>query len=174
MVLSWRLVRVLIAAMRAPRIGMLETSTIRLRAGLFDLDTNMHVNNGRFLTLMDLGRLDLTLRAGLLPVAWSKRWRPVVASVMIRFRRELRPFERFEMHTRLLGWDDRWVFLRQDIVRSDGRLASAAVVKATFLGPRGTVSPAELALAGGIDPESPPLPDWLLEWVRAEDALAAA
>lgn len=173
MVLSWRLVRVLLGAMRSARIGLFDTSEIVLRVGPFDLDTNVHVNNGRFLTLMDLGRLDLTIRAGLLPVARRERWRPVVASAMVRFRRELRPFERFTLRTRLLGWDDRWVFLRQDIVRSDGRLASVGVVKATFRGPGGAVHPSELATAVGADARSPTLPDWVRQWVAAEDALAA-
>jgi len=174
MIVSWRLLRVLLRGLRAPRLGLLDTSEITLRVSLTDLDTNIHVNNGRFLTIMDLGRLDLTARTGLLPVAWRRRWRPVLASAMVRFRRELRPFERFTLRTRLLGWDDRWVFLRQDIVRSDGQIASMSVVKAIFLGPDGPVAPSELAVAGGIDATSPPLPDWLLDWVRSEDALAAA
>ena len=42
------------------------TSCVELIVLPNDLDTNLHMNNGRYLTLMDLGRLDLFVRSGLL------------------------------------------------------------------------------------------------------------
>ena len=40
-------------------------SVLRFRAWPTDLDPSLHVNNGRYLALMDLGRLDLMVGAGL-------------------------------------------------------------------------------------------------------------
>ena len=45
-----------------------------------DLDTNLHMNNGRYLTIMDLGRLDLTLRMGLAGHARRNGWMPRYSS----------------------------------------------------------------------------------------------
>ena len=43
-------------------------SVLVLRVLPNDLDINFHVNNGRFLTLCDLNRMDLFIRTGLLKV----------------------------------------------------------------------------------------------------------
>ena len=60
-----------------------------------DLDVNVHMNNGRYLALMDLGRFDLMVRARLYrPKEHRQRW-PVLGSTMVRYRRSLQPFQRF-------------------------------------------------------------------------------
>ena len=46
------------------------------------------MNNGRYLTLMDLGRADLVIRSGLWRAVLRHGWAPVVSAVKIRFRRE--------------------------------------------------------------------------------------
>ncbi len=51
-----RLFKALLAAWRAPKLGILETSVLRFRVWPNDLDFNFHLNNGRYLTLMDIGR----------------------------------------------------------------------------------------------------------------------
>ena len=38
-----------------------------------DLDTNAHMNNGRYLTLMDLGRFDLMTQCGLVGTVLKKK-----------------------------------------------------------------------------------------------------
>ena len=51
------------------------------------------MNNGRYWSLMDLGRTDLMLRTGLWRAVLRHRWVPVVNAGAIRFRRELRLFQ---------------------------------------------------------------------------------
>ena len=63
--LIFRLLKTLLLYLLRPtRRGILEESVVRFRVWPNDLDTNLHMNNGRYLTLMDLGRLDLLLRNG--------------------------------------------------------------------------------------------------------------
>ena len=83
-----------------------ETSRLRFRVCLTDLDTNGHMNNGRYLTIMDLGRLDLVVRSGLWRAVWKHRWMPVLSSASVRFRRELRLLEPFDLETRIRHWSD--------------------------------------------------------------------
>jgi hypothetical protein len=59
-----RTLMVFLRALRAPRIGLLEESAVGFRVLPGDLDVNVHLNNGRYLALMDLGRFDLLIRAG--------------------------------------------------------------------------------------------------------------
>ncbi|HEV2566447.1 MAG TPA: hypothetical protein VGU19_15340 [Microvirga sp.] len=42
-----------------------DVSRLTFRVWPHDLDTSLHMNNGRYWTLMDLGRTDMMIRSGL-------------------------------------------------------------------------------------------------------------
>ncbi len=166
-----RLLGLLLFRQRRP-VDLMATTRIRLRVWPNDLDLNFHVNNGRYLTLADLGRIDWFLRTGLLRRARQEKALPIVGDAMAKFRRDLRVFQRFEIHTRLLGWDDRWGFLEHRFVRG-GRVLGVVIARGLFRGPDGTLRPQEL-MAAGARGGSPPLPEWLLHWHRGTEGLSAA
>jgi hypothetical protein len=66
----------------------------------------MHLNNGRYWTLMDHGRADLMIRFGLWRTVGKNQWLPVVSAGKIRFRRELRLFQPFTLKTRIVAWTE--------------------------------------------------------------------
>ena len=68
-----------------------------------DLDTNAHVNNGRYLTLMDLGRFDLMTQCGLVSTVLRNRWFPIAGGVMVRFERPLHVFEKNTLKSCIVG-----------------------------------------------------------------------
>lgn len=145
-------------------IGPCDTN---MRVWPTDLDVFMHVNNGVYLTLMDLGRTDMMLRSGMFGPIRQQGWYPVVAAQTIRFRRSLRLFERFVITTRVVGWDDKSIFLEQIFTRGDERIAHAAV-EARFLSQRGGgVTPAELLAVIGHHEVSPAIPPWILAWKQS-------
>lgn len=166
-----RLLYVLLGSLRRPRLGPLDESVIRLRVLPSDLDINLHLNNGRYLTLMDLGRVDLLIRLGVVREMRRRRWGGVVASATVRFRRPLNLFQRFELHTRLLCWDDRWFYMEQRFTRG-GETAAVAVVKARFTAADGRrLAPAEVVEATRHAMPSPPMPAGVREWVEAEERI---
>ncbi len=139
-----------------------------------DLDVLRHVNNGVYLSIMDLARVDLMQRSGLLPRLRAHRWYPVVAAETITFRRSLRLGERFEVETVVLGWDERSFFARQRFLRGEQEVADA-VVRARFLARSGgAVSPAQVVALLDVVPEPPGIPAWVREWSRSTDGRAAA
>lgn len=81
--------------------------------GPFDLDTNFHVNNGRYLSIMDLGRFDMLLKPGVFWKLVLAGYYPVVVSESIRFRRSLSLFQRFKIKTEIESWDDKDFYIRQ-------------------------------------------------------------
>src|SRR5688500_17953794 len=85
-----------------------------------EIDTSLHMNNGRYWTLMDLGRADLMIRSGLWRAVVKHRWLPVVSAANIRFRRELRLFRPFVLKTRIVAWADTWVVIEHQVA-SRGR-----------------------------------------------------
>jgi acyl-CoA thioesterase FadM len=173
--LLFRLVRVLIRALLKSRIGVLDTSELTFRVWPFDLDLNLHMTNARYLSMMDLGRTDLLIRAGMLGTVVRERWSPVVGNTNIRFRRSLKPFQRFTLKTRLLCWDEKWFYMEQRI-ESDRGVHSEAIVRGLFRGPDGSVPSRKLLERLEYDMETPPFPpevEQLLEWEQQNKRLSA-
>ena len=109
---------------------------MRFRVWPTDLDINLHVNNGRYFTIMDLGRTDLIIRMGILRTMLKHGWMPVLTSSTIRFRRELRLFEPFDLETSIIYWhgasfvmEHRLRFVKG---RRAGAIAATALVKGGF------------------------------------------
>jgi acyl-CoA thioesterase FadM len=154
------------------RVDVLATTRLRLRAWPTDLDLNGHVNNGRYLMLADLARIHWFLRTGVMRTALRQRARPLVGDAMAKFRRDLRLFQSFEIHSRLLGWDERWGFLEHRFVR-DGRVIAVVAIRGMFRGPNGPLDPGQLLGSLNKPTTSPPLPEWLLTWDRGSEQLSA-
>jgi acyl-CoA thioesterase FadM len=122
-----------------------------------DLDTNFHMNNGRYLTLMDLGRVDMMIRSGLIRAILREKWMPVIAGVSMIYRRSLNPFERYTLETRVIGWDDRWAYLEQTFINAKGELSARGYVKAAFLKDGKRLDMSTVVAAGGAAHASPAL-----------------
>lgn len=166
--------RLLVMLLRRPwrkPVHALSTTVVRMRVWPLDLDFNRHVTNGRYFTLADVGRMDYVLRSGAFRVALRHRALPIVGDTWGKFRRELKLFEAFEIHTRMLGWDDKWSFVEHRFV-SRGRTVGVIVIRGLFRSPRGTVPPGEFARALGLDEHSPEMPAWLREWSASCDEMS--
>jgi acyl-CoA thioesterase FadM len=136
----------------------MEESAIRFVVGPQDLDAYGHMNNGRYLAIMDLGRLDLMIRNGILKTCLKQRWQPVVAGITIDYRKSLSPLAGFQLHTRLMGWVEKWLYVSETFQR-EGQEIAHAVVKMAVLGGKGQrVTIRDLAEATGHFDESPPMP----------------
>jgi len=98
-----------------------------------DLDFNLHMNNGRYLTICDLNRVDLFLRTGLLKVMLKKRWMPMVADHTMTYRRPLKLLQRFEVSLAVTHWDEKFFYMTHTFMAGDTLIAfgsSKAVVRA--------------------------------------------
>jgi acyl-CoA thioesterase FadM len=130
-----------------------------------DLDIFRHMNNGVFLSLLDLGRYDLAMRSGIWQ-QWKKLgWYPVVVAETITFRKSLMPWQKFVLESKVIGWDDQAVYFEQRFVVGE-EIYTKAFVRIRFLKrARGIVTPAEVvAQLGGWQGPQPVLPQWLKLW----------
>jgi acyl-CoA thioesterase FadM len=172
-VFPWlRLIRAGFTVIGAPRIGVLDTTCIRMHVWPNDLDLNLHVNNGRYLALADIARMHWFACSGAFRVARRERALPIVGDAIAKFRRDLKVFQKFEIHSRILGWDNRWGFIEHRFVR-EGRVLGVVAVRGLFKGPKGPIEPHYLLTAVGADKTSPPLPQWILEWNTGCESLSA-
>lgn len=154
-----RLARVWLGARRRPALDPTESSEIRVRAWPHDLDVWGHVNGGRYLTLSDLGRLDLFVRLGVVRVVLAERWVLPLGSVAVRFRRPWKLLQRCVLRTRILGWDDKWAYISTDFLRGD-QLVATVVCRATTLDRSGNRVPTdEIVARVGFEGDPIEVPD---------------
>jgi acyl-CoA thioesterase FadM len=176
--LYWRLLLTFVQFfMHRPTADPLTPARIRLRVYPNDLDSNGHMNNGRYLKLMDLGRLHLILRVGLLRVVLRRGLAPTLAAVQVRYRMQLLPFQPFDLETRILCWDEKWVYMEQRFIfvrgPKAGEVAAIALVKGGFYDrtTKTTMPTAEILSLMRYAGPTPPIPAYVADWIRAEDSL---
>ncbi len=157
--LFFRMFRVFVAALFRSRIGLLDSSELKFWVLPTDLDINIHMTNARYLSFMDLGRTDLLIRAGMLKMMRQEKWMPVVGHIDIKFRRSLFPFQRFSLKSRLLCWDEKWLYLEQRLESAKG-VHAVATVRGLFLDRSGNAVPSQQLLdCLGYRGDSPPMPE---------------
>jgi acyl-CoA thioesterase FadM len=162
--LVFRLLWLRLTVRRKSRLGFRDIDRLPMRARWTDLDQLRHVNNGVFLSMMDLGRVDLMMRTGTWKKLMDAAYYPVVASQTITYRKSLRWRQRFVLETRMAGFHERALFVEQRFV-VDGELFAQAFVKARFLKRSGgTVSVEELNALAGEDLTLIPLAGWVQRW----------
>ena len=134
----------------------------------WEIDVFGHMNNGRYLQIMDLARVDWMRRCGVADVAVANRWGALLGGQLIRFRRALKPFQRYSVKTRLLGWDERWFFIEHVFETADGREAAVAISRAALRKSGGWVPTAEMAGAVIPGTPSPELPPAVRRWLESD------
>lgn len=167
----WRTLLVVLSARRRVRRGKTldpaSVSSVTLTTLPTDIDILRHMNNGRYLSLFDLGRWDLLIRTGLFDAMKDRGWYAVVSSETITFRKSLQLWQRFEVQSRFIGHDDKAVFLEhRAVVR--GEVYARAIVRSRMLRRTGgTVSNEELFAAVGKPEGVPEIDAWVHDWAAA-------
>ncbi|HKK96847.1 MAG TPA: acyl-CoA thioesterase [Marivita sp.] len=156
-------------ARSTPEIGLFGTYVSHHRCWPWDIDMWMELNNGRTLTLFDLGRIPLAQKNGLLDVIRRERWGLTMAGVVVRYRRRIRTFEKIEMRSRLICWDDRFFYIEQSMWKTNGECANHAVYRSAVTDKSGIVQADRVAKALGLEGiTSPEMPKWVALWLEAE------
>ena len=167
----WRtLLTIALARRTVRRGGSLDPSaisTIKLTTLPTDLDILRHMNNGRYLSLFDLGRWDLLIRTGLFVAMKDRGWYAVVSSETVTFRKSLELWQRFDVESRFIGHDDKALFLEHRAV-IDGEIYARVIVRARMLRRTGgTVPHDELFGALGRPEGVPDVEEWIHDWATA-------
>ncbi|MBV0913411.1 acyl-CoA thioesterase [Anianabacter salinae] len=151
-----------------PPLDLLGTHVSHHRCWPWDIDLWLELNNGRTLTLYDLGRIPLAKRAGLTKMLMRQRWGLTMAGVSVRYRRRIRAFEKIEMRSRCIGWDDRFVYLDQTMWKASGECAGQALYRSAVTDRGGIVTTDRVLEALGHDGPAPELPVWVKAWIDAD------
>lgn len=179
--LWFRLLLVLLGGRWRARLALpSDASRLGFRVWPHDLDLSLHMNNGRYLTLMDLGRIDILLRSGLWAAVRTHKWTPIASAISIRYQRELRPLQKFILQTRLLNWNATLVIMEQTFVFDGGDRDGQVAARALFKGglydrkSRAFVPTAKLMQTIGVSAESPALTPEIEAFLKADGEMRTA
>lgn len=165
-----RMLKEITISRNAPSLPLTGTHVSHHRCWPWDIDIWMELNNGRSLTLYDLGRIPLANRIGLIKLLKDNRWGLTMAGVSVRWRQRIRTFEKIEMHSRCVGWDDRFIYLEQSMWKQDGTCASQAIYRSAVTDRDGIVATDRVMKKMGIDATSPTLPATVSAWIAGDAA----
>ncbi|KAK5246689.1 hypothetical protein LTR20_007376 [Exophiala xenobiotica] len=100
------------------------------RSPLLECDYNLHKSNSTYFTDLDMSRGNICL------LLFGKAFNPfpgpahlniVLGSACCVWRREIKPYQRYELWTRILSWDEKWIYLVTHFVEA-GRFKPARYI----------------------------------------------
>lgn len=159
----------LLASRGRPGLSIWDSGSVSLRVLLTDIDIAMHMNNGMYFSVFDLGRFDLMVRSGVWRLLRRRGWSPVAAGETISFRKSLLLGQRYSVETRIIGLDERAVYFEQRAV-ADGEIHARAFIATRLVSRTGPVPNEEIVAAFGAPPADLVLPAWIHAW-RLDTAL---
>ncbi|CAI5756549.1 unnamed protein product [Candida verbasci] len=135
-------------------------STLHSRVSPLEVDMYLHKSNSTYFLDLDIARTKLLTRL------FQKFWwiyfdnekgikgrkkgsisnfpYAPVATVSCHFKRELKPFEKFAISSRILAWDKKWLFVVSKFTTNNGKTINAiALTKYVFKTGRLSIAPIE-------------------------------
>ncbi|WP_426299274.1 acyl-CoA thioesterase [Arthrobacter sp. R-11] len=167
-----RTLLLLFTSSRRSRLSVWDESSLPLRVLPTDIDIAMHVNNGMYFSLMDLGRFDLMVRAGIWDRMRRRGWTPVVSGETIAFRKSLQLWQSYTIESRIIGLDSKAIYFEQRMV-AGGEIYARAHIATRLVDKGRPVSQEDILAEFGAPPASLDLPEWIHEW-RENNALPGA
>ncbi|GEM_PF-2461946 len=153
-----------------PALPLEQTLILPMRVWPTDLNFGGHMDNVRYMALMDLARSLWFTRTRLAKLTLARKLATPVAAAQVRYRRELFFADRFTLHTRLVYWDAKWFFLEQWFMRGEV-MTTRALFKCAFVGRDGTLNPQPLFDLLCSQPPAPPVMPLAVDALLASEAM---
>lgn len=157
---------------RRSKLSLWDTSSWKSRAWPWDVDIAVHINNGMYFSLMDLGRFDLMQRSGSWRRVRELKWTPVVSAETISFRKSVKLWQKFSIESRIIGLDSKTIYFEQRVVVK-GEIYARGYIATRFVSAKGPVTIEQITAEFGQPPADLELPQWLHDW-REANALPGA
>lgn len=148
-------------------LSITDTGRIEFTSSPTDMDNFFEMNNGRIITLFDLGRTDFAIRTGLGKRLLTKRWGLVVAGSNVQYRKRVFVFEPVTITTKVSAFDDKWIYIEQTMWVKDTPTSSALL--RTGVTKKGRVIPTKTVFdAMGLGDIDMPPTGYVKTWIEAE------
>ena len=164
---NYRILKLYIKSKLITKIDMLDTSSINMRVSLLDIDPFMEMNNGRYLTIMDVGRINHGFRTGFNDDVVKYRLGFAVAASSIKYRHRLPIWKKFKMSSKIIGIDSKWFYWHHEF-NSDDKITTAAVVRTGVLFKSKLIKTNDLEQLIGKEIKKIEVPEWVCAWIEAD------
>jgi hypothetical protein len=144
-----------------------QPASITSRSPLLETDYNLHKSNSTYFADLDESRTALVtkflvpgFKSGNIELEKEGHRGPlnvILGSVHTSFHREIKPYELYEVRSRVLGWDSKWIIIGSWFVRPGEKetLLASALSKYVVKKGRFTVSPDRCFQIAGWMPSRP-------------------
>ena len=85
----------------------------------------------------------------------------------MRYKLSLLPFQKYRLHTKVIGWHDKWFYIEHRF-EIKNRTIAYGLIKAVFRGPDGNVSPEDVLKLLHVNIDPPKMPDKVIKWLSME------
>jgi hypothetical protein len=149
--------------------------TITSHTTLLETDYNLHKSNSTYFSDLDISRTALVTRLYTPGMELTKRelesvvdangkrkfpgrMNVILGSVYCSFKKEIKPYERYEIQSKIIAWDEKWLyvlsfFLRPEKRKGEGKtLLAVAISQYVVKKDRLTVRPERVLRASGFLP----------------------
>lgn len=169
--LYFRLILTLFRAWRLPKLAMDEMFDREFRVLPNDIDVNLHMNNGRYLTMADLMTVEFFVRTGFLRALFKQKWKPVAGGTIVMFRRQLKFGQKYRIRYRWTGCDDHWHYFLFEFLSAEGTLCAKGYSKGAMVSDKGLVPIEQSFDVLGSNRQDIPLPEAVINWKESEKNL---
>ncbi len=164
-----RLIVLMITSFFRKHLSLIDENVLALRVLPNDCDV-MSVSSDRYVALMGLGDVNITLRAGLLSTMYRRKWYPMTSVVTIRYRHPLKMFQKYLLRSRTIYWDEKWIWI-EHIFERKGRTQALGITKVMWVGPDGIVPVSQALDAAGESLSPPPIPKIISDLQSVEEQI---
>ncbi len=166
-----RLIWTLLRAWWLPKLSVTEGFERVMRVLPNDIDINLHMNNGRYLTVADLMTVEYFARTGFMKALIRNKWKPVLGGSIITYRRQLKLGQKYRLSYRRTSGDAHWNYLYFQFRAMDGTLCATGYAKGAALSRNGLVTNDQSFKAFGVPQPASALPDAVVQWKESEAKL---
>jgi YbgC/YbaW family acyl-CoA thioester hydrolase len=148
----FRLIWLFVIGRSRSAVGLLDGCVTPFRVWPSDLDVLRHMNNGKYLSIMDLARIDFLQRTGIAAKFKRAGLFPIVTKSCMRYRRSLTLWQSFTIETAFVAANETEFFISQRFMRQQKCVAYGMIQGRMMHGKRGSIPTAEtLSIAGSPD-----------------------
>ena len=139
--LIFRMMALLLTSFFKPRLSIERPkNSLRLTVLPNDIDINFHMNNGRYLTVCDLTRVDMFIRTGLAKTMVIEKWMPVISEHTMKYKKALKLFQNYTLKMEVTGWDEK-SFRMTHTFMVEGRVVAEGTSLGVIISKSGVIPP---------------------------------
>ena len=113
-----------------------------------------YMNNSSFWTIAEMGIMDIYFRSDLAKICRKNKWAPLMTSQKMVFRKPLKRFSKFQVRTKIIYWDDKFVYFNITFSK-DNQLIANCLIGTVVISKEGIVAPKQATSSLGIKSSLP-------------------